>query len=64
LEKRNNARLATLGLYEGRVAAFKAILRDCADDLSCFYAQAAILAEMNIDDRDAELRRLAARNEP
>ncbi len=59
-ETLNNARLASLGLYEGRVAAFKVILHDCADDLSCFYSQAGNLAEMKSDDRDAELDRLAA----
>jgi predicted aminopeptidase len=59
----NNARLASLGLYEGRVAAFKVILQDCADDLSCFYERAGGLAEMKTDDRDAELDRLVARSE-
>jgi predicted aminopeptidase len=61
-ETLNNARLASLGLYEGRVAAFKVILHDCADDLSCFYSRAGNLAEMKSDDRDAELDRLAARS--
>ena len=59
----NNARLASLGLYEGRVAAFKVILQDCADDLGCFYERASSLAEMKTDDRDAELDRLVARSE-
>lgn len=57
----NNARLASLGLYEGRVAAFKVILLDCVDDLGCFYTRAGKLAEMKSDDRVAELDRLAAR---
>ncbi len=60
----NNARLASIGLYEGRVAAFEVILNDCAGDLSCFYARAGDLAEMKSIDRDAELDRLAARGEP
>jgi predicted aminopeptidase len=59
----NNARLASLGLYEGRVTAFKVILRDCADDLGCFYERAGSLADMKTDDRDAELDRLAAHSE-
>ncbi len=60
----NNALLVSLGLYEGRVAAFKAILNDCADDLSCFYVRAAKLADMKSHDRDAELDRIAARSGP
>ncbi len=60
----NNARLAALGLYEGRVSAFKVILNDCAGDLGCFYARAESLADMKSDDRNGELDRLVARSEP
>lgn len=56
----NNARIALLGLYEGRVAAFKAVLDACAGDLECFYARAADLADLDSDSRAAELERLAA----
>ncbi|HSD70268.1 MAG TPA: aminopeptidase [Woeseiaceae bacterium] len=60
----NNARIALLGLYEGRVDAFKVLLNDCADDLACFYARAGDLAEMESAEREAELGRLAARRDP
>jgi predicted aminopeptidase len=62
--KLNNAHLVSIGLYEGQVAAFQAILNDCADNLSCFYARAGKLAEMKSDQRGAELDRLAERREP
>jgi predicted aminopeptidase len=57
----NNARIASIGLYEGRVPAFTVMLDDCGGDLGCFYARAEVLAEMNIVERDVELDRLAAR---
>lgn len=47
----NNARLASLGLYEGRLGAFKAILQDCDERLVCFYAETEKLAELDGDQR-------------
>jgi len=55
----NNARLASLGLYAGRQGAFEAILRDCDQQLSCFYAEAEILADLKIDERNRRLDQLA-----
>lgn len=40
----NNARLASLTLYHGRVAEFRALLAECNDDLQCFYREASKLA--------------------
>lgn len=43
----NNARLASIGLYEGRQAAFKAMLRNCNGVLECFYEETETLAELD-----------------
>lgn len=40
----NNARLASLTLYHGRVDEFRALLAECSDDLECFYREASKLA--------------------
>jgi predicted aminopeptidase len=55
----NNARLASLGLYEGRHAAFEAMFRDCERDLQCFYAAAEALAKLDKAERDRRLEVLA-----
>lgn len=55
----NNARLASLGLYEGRVDAFRAIFRRCKKQLPCFYEQTAGLADVSMDERNARLDALA-----
>jgi predicted aminopeptidase len=47
----NNARLASLGLYEGRHGAFKSILQDCDEQLVCFYAETEKLAALDRDQR-------------
>jgi len=36
----NNARLASMNLYHGRLAEFRALLADCNNDIRCFYAAA------------------------
>lgn len=41
----NNARLASMALYNGRLPEFRALLHDCNNDIECFYAAAANLAE-------------------
>ncbi len=56
----NNARIALIGLYEGLAPAFTVMLDDCGGDFGCFYARAEVLAEMNKDERDVELDRIAA----
>jgi len=55
----NNARLVSLGLYEGRQRAFAAIMRDCEQQLACFYAATGRLAELDKDERDLRLDQLA-----
>jgi predicted aminopeptidase len=55
----NNARLASLGLYEGRVGAFKATLRECSGQLACFYAETRALAELELDERKQRLDQMA-----
>jgi len=41
----NNARLASLSLYHGRLPEFRTLLAACDDDLECFYERARALAE-------------------
>jgi predicted aminopeptidase len=55
----NNARLASLALYEGRQEAFKTILRDCNEQLDCFYAKAKALAELDVEQRKLRLDQMA-----
>jgi predicted aminopeptidase len=57
----NNARIASLVLYEGRLPAFRRMLADCDDELTCFYAEAARLAELEREVRDEALDALATR---
>ena len=40
----NNARLASMALYHGRVPELRALLEACGGDLACFYASAEDLA--------------------
>lgn len=42
----NNARLASLILYHGRLPEFRRLLRACDGDIRCFYARARELAEV------------------
>lgn len=51
----NNARLASIGLYEGRQGAFQSILRNCNEDLVCFYEEMEKLAELEPDVRKARI---------
>jgi predicted aminopeptidase len=55
----NNARLASLGLYEGHHGAFKKILRGCNQQLACFYAETKALAELELDERKQRLDQMA-----
>ena len=55
----NNARLASLGLYEGHQGAFKTILRDCDAQLTCFYAESKKLAELDQDERKQRLDQMS-----
>lgn len=55
----NNARLASLDLYEGRQDSFDAIFRDCNRQLACFYAESKKLAELDPDERKRRLDQMA-----
>lgn len=41
----NNARLASLGLYQDRLPEFRALYEECRRDLPCFYGRAEELAD-------------------
>ncbi len=41
----NNARLASMILYDGRLPEFRTLFRACEDDFECFYAAARDLAK-------------------
>lgn len=56
----NNARLALINVYEGRVAAFEALLLKCEGSLECFYREAETLADTDKEDRDRQLDALVA----
>ena len=55
----NNARLASIGLYEGRQGAFRAILRECNESLVCFYEEMEKLAELEPDARKVRMDQIA-----
>ncbi len=55
----NNARLVSLGLYEGHQDVFRKILRDCDEQLTCFYAESKKLAELDQDERRQRLEQMA-----
>ena len=40
----NNARLASMTLYEGRLPEFRALFEQCEQRIQCFYAEASALA--------------------
>lgn len=50
----NNARLASMNLYHGRLAEFRTLLADCNNDIRCFYAAASDLAD---SEREAPHRK-------
>lgn len=50
----NNARLASMSLYHGRLAEFRALFAECDDNFACFYEQADNLAN---NERDAPHRK-------
>lgn len=54
----NNARLVSLGLYEGQQNAFSKILARCEGQLACFYDEAQTLADMTIEERRIQLELL------
>ena len=40
----NNARLASMNLYQGRLAEFRVLLAECDNDIECFYENARSMA--------------------
>ncbi len=57
----NNARLVSFSLYEGYLPAFRQMLADCENDLSCFYEEAQRVSELDAAAREAHLAALATR---
>ena len=56
----NNARLLPMSLYDGQVPAFLALYAECGSELECLYDEAARIAELERDERQARLEALAA----
>ena len=54
----NNARLASSGVYESNLPAFRILLDQCADDLACFYEKSSELADLGFDQRQEQLAKL------
>lgn len=57
-EPLNNARLVSLGLYEGWSEAFRNIYEDCRQELECFYSQSRELADLSQQERLARMTTL------
>lgn len=55
----NNARLVSLGLYEGWVAGFRAVYEECSERMECFYSRARELAALPAPERTAHLQLLS-----
>lgn len=60
----NNARLVSLGLYEGQFVAFNQILENCSADLECFYAETEKLAALPQTERWQALDLLDQMHDP
>ena len=52
----SNARLVSMNLYEGQVAAFRAIYDECDRSLACFYARAEQLGSLSYQERDLAMQ--------
>lgn len=57
----NNASLASVGLYDDQLPAFRALLAEVGGDLPAFYARVRALAKLPRSQRDAALDALAPR---
>lgn len=57
----NNARLASFGVYESNLPAFRTILESCSNDLACFYEDCSELADLDFDERQERLTELQSR---
>lgn len=51
----NNAHLISTTLYEGWLPSFRALFRQCENDINCFYAEAKELARLDFEEREAAL---------
>ena len=57
----NNARLASMNLYEVWVGAFTEIYERCESDFDCFFAQSEAIADMSFEERYALLATVTER---
>ena len=57
----NNARIASMTLYEGWLPSFRSMLARCEQDVQCFYARAKELSRLETAEREASLLALAGR---
>ncbi|MGB5627685.1 MAG: aminopeptidase [Woeseiaceae bacterium] len=57
----NNARLASMTLYEGWLPSFRSLLEACDGDIRCFYSRARDLSALDNLERNARLGELARR---
>jgi len=57
----NNARLASMTLYQQYLPAFRNLLSQCDGQLPCFYAEARRLSKLDQNQRDQALDALASR---
>lgn len=57
----NNARVASMTLYDGWLPAFRSLLQNCDGDLACFYAQSQQISRLDPAARDERLLALAGR---
>lgn len=55
----NNARLVSLGLYEGWAPAFRSMFDECGGRIECFYQRAREVAALPTEQRTARLDLLA-----
>ena len=53
----NNARLASLVLYRGKLDDFRRLLERCENDLRCFYKRAESIAEFPQEERSDQLKK-------
>lgn len=55
----NNARLISMTLYEGQLPAFRNLLKNCGQDIRCFYERATAISELEKSGRSEALEALA-----
>ncbi|MGI9235404.1 MAG: aminopeptidase [Woeseiaceae bacterium] len=60
-EDLNNARLASMTLYEGWLPAFRSMFQQCREELPCFYAESKEISRLGLEAREARLMALSRR---